>query len=116
MPKLSKKRQEEIARAEHEARVRAALRWTEEASGPDVEVPTYGGLATGYLFNAYLSRVNEACTSSGLHSAYRNGRTTTQGARRLFSTRLRALLALRNAVERECAERLAGIDRMIEGE
>lgn len=115
MKKLSKKAQEELEKQQRETHIRAALHWTEEAEGPDVQPPSIGnGLATGFLFNAYTNRVDEACTSSGFHSAYRSDRVTSQGSRALYSTRLRALLALRNAVERECAERLAKIDQMIE--
>jgi len=106
MPKLSKKKQDELLREQHEARIRAALHWTEAAEGPDVLPPErVRGIATGYLFNAYTNRVDVACTGSVSHAFGSTDETTTQGARRLFSTRLRALLALRNAVEWECAER-----------
>lgn len=74
----------------------------------------YTELRQGYLFNAYTSRISPACTSAVSHSEYRNDETTTQRPRRLYSTPLRALLALRNAVERECAEQLERIGRMIE--
>lgn len=114
MTKLSKKAQEELLNQQREARIRASLHWTEPADGPDVQPPTGSGLVTGYLYNAYTNRVDVACTSSVTHAFGRDDKTTTQHPRSLYSTRLRALLALRNAVERECAERLAKIDRMIE--
>lgn len=111
-----------ITKAEHqeqeaqEPRIRAALRWTEPAPGPDVAPPSWDGLSTGYLFNAHTNRVDVACSSSVSHAFGRTDQTTTQGARRLYSTRLLALQALRNAVERACAERLTAIDRQIEQE
>lgn len=116
MPKPSKAERERREQAAREARIRAALHWTEMAPGPDVAPPSGGGLSTGYLFNAYASRVNAACSSSVSHAFGQTDRTTTQGARWLYSTRLLALHALRSAVERECAERLAEIDRQIEEE
>jgi hypothetical protein len=115
MPRLSKKQQEELARQQREERIREALHWTEEADGPDVPPPTgWRELVTGYMFNAHYLRVDVACTGPVTHAIERTDRTTTQGARSLYSTRERALRALRNVVERECAERLEKIDRMIE--
>ena len=114
MPKQTRKQLAEQAEQARESRIRAALHWTEEAPGPDVLPPTGMELATGYLFSVSCLRVDPACTSFSLHSAYRSDKVTTQGSRRLYSTRLLALRALRNAVERECADRLAKVDQMIE--
>lgn len=114
MPKLSKKKQADLAQQEQEARIRAALHWTETAEGPDVMPPLPSDpLATGYVFNAYVLRVDVACTSSAFHAIGRIDRIELQRPMRLYSSRLRALLALRNVVERECAERLAKIDQLI---
>lgn len=115
MPKLSKKKQAELLRLERESRIRAALHWTEVAEGPDVQPPTgFNELATGYMFNVYSLRVDSACSSAASHAIGRTDKTTSQRSLALFSTRLRALRALRNAAERRCAEQLADIDRMIE--
>ena|ERR1051325_639452 len=116
MPRLTKAERERQEREANEARFRAALRWTEPAPGPDVAPPERGELSTGYLFNAHTNRVDVACSSSVSHAFGQTDRTTTQGPRYLYSTRLPALRALRNAVERECAGRLAEIDRQIEQE
>lgn len=114
--KLSKKKQAELAEQEREACIRAALHWTEPAGGPDVLPPNHytDELRTGYMFNMYYLRIEEACTSSAYHSVGRTDKTTSQRPLALYSTRLRALRALRNVVERECAEKLAQIDRLIE--
>lgn len=107
---------EKRARAEQaqQGQIRAALRWTDPAPPPDVMPPEgYAELSTGFLFNAHSSRINVACSGAASHARGQTDRTTSQGARRLYSTRLRALQALRNAVEQECAERLARIDAQI---
>lgn len=115
MPKLSKKKEAELLQQQRESRIRAALHWTEPAAGPDVGIPDdYKTLVTGYTFNAYAMQVYEACTTEFFHAVGRTDRVEAQGPLRLYSTRLLALRALRNAVERECAERLAKIDQMIE--
>lgn len=116
MPKMTKAERERQEHAANEARIRAALRWTEEAPGPDVAPGSWRELSTGYLFNAPTGRVDVACSSPTSHAFGQIDQTTTQGARHLYSTRLLALRAMRNAVERACAERLAAIDRQIEQE
>lgn len=107
---------EEAARMrEEEARTRAALHWTEPAPPPDVMPPTgVFALSTGYTFNVHAQRVDVACSSSISHSVGRTDRTTTQEPKRLYSTRLLALQALRNAMEWRFAEQLAKIDKQIE--
>lgn len=71
---------------------------------------------TGWLFNAYSRRVTVACSSSISHAFGRNDQTTTQGSAHLYSTRARALRALRVAMEREFAAALAKVDMEIEKE
>lgn len=98
-----------------ESRIRAALRWTEDAPKPDVEPPEgWRELTTGYTFNAYTQRVDIACSSPVDHAIGRTDKTTTQGARWLYSTRERAFRALRATLERSFAEQLEAIDRMME--
>jgi hypothetical protein len=60
--------------------------------------------------------VEPACSSSVYHGFGNATKTTSQGARHLFSSRLLALRALRNDVEDDCAKRLRFVDRMIEAE
>lgn len=119
MPKPTKKQLAEQAEQARESRIRAALHWTEEAPGPDVQPPPqekWSELATGHMFNAYTLRVDVACTSRVSHAIGRTDKADSQRPMQLYSTRLLALHALRNAVERECAEKLAKIDQMTEEE
>lgn len=113
---MNKQEQKAFEDLEQELRLAKALRFTEPVS-KDVAPPPYRSadlLRKGFLFNAYSPRVEPACTSSGSHSFGRDDVTTTQQPVSLYSTRLRALRALRNAVEIECAKKLATIDKWIE--
>lgn len=115
---MTKAEKARMAELEKQLLLARALRFTDPVE-PDVPIPaTFGKerLAKGFLFNAYTPRVVPACSSSVFHAFGRNDQTDSQGARRLFSTRLRALRALRHAVEMECAQKLAGIDLQIEQE
>ena len=102
-------------------RLAKALRWTEPVV-PDVDIPSQENyeLSTGWLYNAYMGgsgyspRIEPACSSRVGHGFGRNDNTSSQGARRLFSTRLLALRACRADVEWQCAVKLAEIDRLIE--
>ena len=120
MARQTKAALREQATQQQTARVRAALRWTEQAPPPDVLPPehVYGdtGLSTGYIFNVYKPSIDVACSSSASHTIGRLDRTTSQRPLRLYSTRLLALQALRNAMERDFAEKLAAIDAQIEQE
>jgi hypothetical protein len=95
-----------------------ALRWTEPVA-PDIEPPDSLGknnLRKGFLFNAYSGRVEPACTDSLYHSFGCDDEARSQGSQRLYSTRFRALKAMRHEVEKECAKKLREIDRKIEAE
>ena len=95
-----------------------ALRFTEKVL-PDVLPPEYFSevkIHNVYLYNAYIIRVTEACTSSIAHSTSTHNITTSQNPRALYSDRIRALKAMRNEVEMECAKKLRSIDKMIEKE
>ena len=96
----------------------AALRTTADVSA-DVPPPKSNGLAKGWLPVAERSnfpRVEPACSSSFYHGKGQQDKTNSQGARSLYSTKILALKALRRAVEKDCAERLRKVDRMIEEE
>lgn len=117
---MTKKEREEMEALKKELRLAKALRWTEKIE-PDVEPPSVNymndlDLAKGWLFNSYSGSIVKACSSSVSHNYGSDDGTTSKGARRLYSTKLRAMRALRNAVERECARKLAEIDRYIEEE
>ena len=105
---------------ELEAALRAAraLRFT-EAIEPDVPVPHNSGMTRGFLFSAHVGGspcVEKACSNAVHHSFGRDDKTTSQGACRLYSTRLLALRAMRHEVELKCAHILADIDAQIEKE
>ena len=96
----------------------AALRTTTDVA-PDVPPPTNGGLSKGFAVVGERSdygRVELACSSSVHHGIGQQDKTTSQNARHLYSTKILALKALRRVIERDCAERLRRVDRMIEVE
>jgi hypothetical protein len=97
----------------------SALRRTAPVS-TDVEIPNSGApLTKGFLFCAEATdgqRVAPACSSSTGHNFGSDKGTSSQRPMRLYSTRLLALRALRNAAESRCARYLREIDRWIEDE
>lgn len=101
-------------------RIAKALRWTERVP-PDVPVPQgHGELSKGYLPNSHYDngrgRVSPACSTSVGHSEGRDDKTTSQGARQLYSTRLLAIRAMRHEMELRFARMLADVDERIEKE
>lgn len=119
MRKTKAEREREAQAAIEQARrISAARRWTDDSDiEPDVPPPSgFNELTTGWVYNAYARRIDVACSSSVSHAIGRTDRTTTQGARALYSTRERALRALRVALERQFAEELAKVDALLERE
>jgi len=103
------------AEAARRVRLWDALHWTDDTDiAPDVPPPTGAALTTGWTFNAYAHRVDVACSSISAHAVGRTDKVTAQHPKALYSTRERAVRALRCAVERECAELLLKIDGMAE--
>jgi hypothetical protein len=103
-------------------KLKLALHWTPTVS-TDVPVPTMScagamTLATGWMTGGGFEygRVEVACSSSVCHSFGHVDQTNSQGARPLYSTRLKALQALRNEIERAAAMRLLRLDLEIEAE
>lgn len=113
---MNKKEQAAFAELQKDLLIARALRFTDPVPA-DIPIPERG-LAKGWLFNSYLGNpdVARACSSSVSHCYGDDNATTSQGATRLYSTKLLALRALRHAVELKCAEILAGIDLQIEDE
>jgi hypothetical protein len=93
-----------------------ALRFSGFEEGPDLPVPEEGTIR-GWMYWAMgdSPRVMEIESTSVGH---RNVGSScgSQGGRALYSTKLKALRALRVAVERDCARRLRDIDIQIEKE
>ena len=101
-----------LAEAAERVRISEALHWTDASDiAPDVPPPEgWDELTTGWTFNAYSRRVEIACSSYGLHAVGRTDKATSQKPIALYSTKARALRALRCALEQEFATELAKID------
>ena len=114
---MTKKERAEYDAAISEARIAGALRWSTPIE-PVVPIPARrSDIVNGWHYTAYESgRVDKACTSSVKHSYGHWDMTTTQRPTRLYSTKLLALKALRHALERQAAGRLARIDELIAAE
>lgn len=111
---MTKKEREQLERA----LTASALRATSKVL-PDVQPPAGSGMSVGWLYSGEAGDypgVDVACSSSVFHGRGCTDRTTTQGRRALYSTKLLALKALRHEVELDCARRLRRIDIMIEEE
>ena len=119
---MTKKEIAQFEALENELRLAKAFRFTPQVL-PDVEAPNAGQPDTkGYIFIAAGNCTRLAASSSSRHitGAHqvpdpRVG-IATQGGIPLYSTKLLALRALRHEVEKECAARLAAIDKQIEAE
>jgi len=115
---ISKKQQAEIDNRLERALTLAAFHRTEPVL-PDVPVPTpFGTLSKGFLPSGYHDGISiqKACSSSVHHGIGYDDKTTTQGSRRLFSTKLLALKNARYDAEIYAAMILRRIDRQIEAE
>lgn len=117
---MTKKERAEFDAALKEARILGALRWTGEVL-PDVAPPSngskFGTLSKGFAFAGWDHvRIEPAYSSSISHNIGRDDGTSMQQPRWLYSTRLLALQAARNSLERRFAESLAVIDAAIADE
>jgi hypothetical protein len=120
LAKLPKWAQEHLRKATEPLLLRLALRWTEPVK-PDVPPPDYSArdnLSKGWAVagSGHYGRVEKACSSSIYHAVGNCEKTTTQGSRSLFSSRLLALRAMRNQAELEYARSLLEWDAKIESE
>ncbi|HEY3494771.1 MAG TPA: hypothetical protein VGK73_08805 [Polyangiaceae bacterium] len=107
---MNKKEQAEV----EELRTRLALRFTDADTEPDIPAPTFENLTrtTGYIFNTYSMTIDAMWSEASRHGQI-GSISARQLAIPLYSTRLRALRAMRRAVELECAKRLRVIDIQI---
>ena len=95
---------------------RLALCFTPEVA-PDVPRPGVDdGLVIGYSFNAYSREISKSCSSFLWHATGRWDKTDAQNPIEQYSTRLLALMAMRNVIEKRCAQELRSVDIMIESE
>ena len=113
---MTKKEQAAMQAAIDRAETLAALRWT----GPverDVGVPLQG-YSEGWDYNAPSGRVWFGWSDRVAHGdgkapeagKYRSG---SQGSRRMFSTKAKALAAMRHEMEQRAAAALLKVDREI---
>lgn len=119
---MTKKEKEAMQAAIDRADLIAALRWTSPVPF-DVAPPDslQGGYVEGWTYNAFTGRVQLEWSGAVLHGsgsapasfAERAQRSAAQGAQRMYSTKAKALAALRHEVERGAAKRLLDIDRQI---
>lgn len=124
MNKSEKARMEALEQQLREAK---ALRWTDPVT-PDIPPPeggsmreTSGFAALGSLQYGRVEPASSSCVAHGRGYSTRAeqqkaGSSGSQRPIHLFSTKLLALRALRNSMEREAAQRIAIIDKMIEDE
>lgn len=104
------KREQELV---EELRTRLALRFTEPVN-MDVLIPIGDTLKNGYSFNSYSKRVTKSCSSSMSHSIDGWDRTNSRGPLAQFSSKLRALRAMRNDLELMFARELRAVDLKIQ--
>ncbi|MFC5353580.1 hypothetical protein [Azospirillum himalayense] len=124
MTKAEKAEMEALREARDLAR---ALRWPEYAEPAMMPIPPSGEHASGWLFNAHRAMdlwgtgnsVYQAWSKSSTHgdgASPAPNRSGSQNGVPLFAARLDALKALRLAMTKEFARKLARVDAEIEAE
>lgn len=119
---MNKKEKAALEDAIQELAIARALRWSDQPV-PDYDVlpPEYGSrenLSRGWVPSHYFERYGSSnYASKGCSSSVDHGsgweKTTTQGPRKMYSTRLLALRRTRANAERQFAKVLAEIDAEI---
>lgn len=117
---MTKKEQAEMKAAIDRADLLASLRWTAPVK-KDVPPPDSGGYSEGWDFNAYSMVVDLWWSTSVTHGSgpapiagkHRSG---SQNARWLFSTKAKALAAMRFEIETQSAQKLMKLDRLLRDE
>ncbi|VAW38919.1 hypothetical protein MNBD_GAMMA01-1312 [hydrothermal vent metagenome] len=96
-----------------ELQVIAALRWTDNVK-KDMPIPDSLDLVAGYTFNEYSAEVRASCSTSISHNTHSPTRTTSQNGIEMYSTKGKALRALRHALCIKVAKELRAVDKLIE--
>lgn len=113
---MTKKEKAEFDAAIYRAELLGALRWTSEVK-KDIAPPgplISNDYVTGWDYNSNSMIAGKAWTSSYSHgNGEICGKHGSQYAKRLFSTKKLALMAMRNEIEKEAAKKLLLIDKMI---
>lgn len=119
---MNKKEAAEFANLRRDLALAKALRWPDTPVPERLPLPDVNGAwVQGWDFNEYTGIVEQAWTERHAHGRgvldveeRRRSIRGSQNGRRVFATRLDALIALRHAQTREFAKRLAGLDVLIE--
>lgn len=112
---MTKKEQAAMKAAIDRAETLAALRWTQPVE-PDVMPPMQMGVyVEGWNYSTSTFKVNKEFTGSHTHGfgPLGDGGPIREyvGSVRLYSTKAKALAALRHCVENQAAKKLLDIDR-----
>ena len=116
---MTKKERAEFDALLQRARMHGAFHWTTPVER-DVPPPASGGYSAGWDFNSYdngrvwmgwSTTVSHGTGPIPLRDRYVSG---SQGARRMFSTKAKALAAMRFEMEQKFATILARIDQQIQ--
>jgi len=120
---MNKKEREQLDATIREAQVNKALRWSDYEVEPDLSPPPYSyapeeKITNGWSFNAHNGRVYQTWSESSSHGdGWRVvGEKNTYGSQRgisQYSTKEKALKALRVKLENNFAKALADVDILI---
>jgi hypothetical protein len=112
---MNKKEKAELALAKHELALHRTFSIQAGSVERDLPPPAWGEeLTKGWDFNTYSTRVFKAC-SDCVHHGVGWDKTDIQSSVSLYSTRDRAVMALRYSKQRECMKILLEVDDMIGG-
>lgn len=116
---MNKKEQADFDLITKEAKINRALRWSDYPSEYDLPVPKHDSdYVNGWSINTYNASVFESWSKSISHGSghiiqgERHSRASQNGIAQ-YSTKEKAYMALRRALERKYATELADIDFMI---
>ncbi|EOU3063366.1 TPA: hypothetical protein ACQQX6_004305 [Yersinia enterocolitica] len=116
---MNKKELADFERLKNESQVNRALRWSDYCELKDVPPPSSQSTGMdrtqGYTFNAHNSVVTPMWSTSISHGTIGSKNGSQRGIA-LYSTRKKALMALRRELERLFAEKLAYVDNEIQKE
>ena len=122
---MTKREQAELDALRQELAEAKALRWLGVPEPVRMPLPEKG-YVNGWDFNTFNNDVAKAWTETNWHNGHNHRTDNGQGYRKdisrsmyglpIYASKLDALIALRLATERECAKKLAALDRRIDAE
>lgn len=114
---LNKKEREQLVALQREAAEARALRWSDYPEEKDVPIPTGSGKTLGWSITTHVGGYQPPHAFESWSSAIHHGTPGLSGGSqdpiRQYSTKLKALWALRRHLERKFARMLADIDAQI---